>query len=103
MYSWQVEYIALLLETDESKLPRRLYEAIAAIEQRLLTPVEPGSAEDMAIKQASENNCSSQGRKVGFRSTLRLGIRSLRLYVPSYPHLGQTHLISVGISGFSGR
>jgi len=36
------------------KLPRRLYEAIAAIEQRLLTPVEPGGAEDMAIRQVQK-------------------------------------------------
>jgi hypothetical protein len=42
------------LETDDSKLPRRLYEAIAAIEQRLLSPVEPGSVEDQAIKQAQK-------------------------------------------------
>ena len=54
MYSWQVDYIAALLETDNSKLPRRLYEAIAAIEQRLLSPVEPGSVEDQAIKQAQK-------------------------------------------------
>ena len=54
MYSWQIDYIAALLETDESKLPRRPYEAIAAIEQRLLSPVEPGSVEDQAIKQAQK-------------------------------------------------
>ena len=54
MYSWQVDFIAALLETDDSKLPRRLYEAIAAIEQRLLIPVEPGSIEDRAIKQAQK-------------------------------------------------
>jgi hypothetical protein len=50
----QVDYIAALLETDNSKLPRRLYEAIAAIEQRLLSPVEPGREEDQAIKQAQK-------------------------------------------------
>jgi hypothetical protein len=54
VYSWQIDYIAALLETDDSKLPRRLYEAIAAIEQRLLSPVEPGSVEDQAIKQAQK-------------------------------------------------
>ena len=54
MYSWQVDYIAARLETDDSKPPRWLYEAIAAIEQRLLSPVEPGSVEDHAIKQAQK-------------------------------------------------
>lgn len=28
MYSWQVDYIAALLETDDSKLAWRLYEAM---------------------------------------------------------------------------
>ena len=54
VYFWQIDYIAALLETDDSKLPRRLYEAIAAIEQRLLSPIEPGSMEDQAIKQAQK-------------------------------------------------
>ena len=54
MYLWQLDYIAALLETDDSMLPRRLYAAIAAIEQRLLSPVEPGSVEDHAIKQAQK-------------------------------------------------
>jgi ATP dependent DNA ligase domain len=54
VYLWQLDYIAALLETDDSMLPRRLYAAIAAIEQRLLSPVEPGSVEDHAIKQAQK-------------------------------------------------
>jgi hypothetical protein len=54
VYSWQLDYIAALLETDDSKLPPRLYKAIAAIEQRLLSPIEPGSEEDQAIKQAKK-------------------------------------------------
>jgi hypothetical protein len=29
MYSWQHNYIAAILETDNAKGPRRLYEAIA--------------------------------------------------------------------------
>jgi hypothetical protein len=54
VYSWQVDHLAALLETDDSMLPRRLYAAIAAIEQRLLSPVEPESVEDQAIKQAQK-------------------------------------------------
>jgi hypothetical protein len=54
VYSWQPDYIAALLETDESQAKRRLYEAIAGIEQRLLSPVEPGSIEDQALKQAQK-------------------------------------------------
>jgi hypothetical protein len=52
MYSWQLDYIAALLEVDESKANRRLYEAISAIEQRLLAPLEAGSADEVALRQA---------------------------------------------------
>jgi hypothetical protein len=52
MYSWQLDYIAALLEVDESKSHRRLYEAISAIEQRLLAPIESGSPEELALRQA---------------------------------------------------
>ena len=54
MFSWQGDYIAALLETDESKLTPRVYEAIAAIEQRLLTPLDPHSEEALTIKQAQK-------------------------------------------------
>jgi hypothetical protein len=42
------------LETDDSKLAHRTYEALAAIEQRLLSPVEPGSDEEKAFKAAQK-------------------------------------------------
>jgi hypothetical protein len=54
MYSWQLDYIAAVLETEDSRIARRIYEAIASIEQRLLSPVEPGSAEEQALKQAQK-------------------------------------------------
>ena len=54
MYSWQPDYIGALLETDDSKLAHRTYEAVAAIEQRLLSPLEPGSDEEKALKTAQK-------------------------------------------------
>ena len=54
VYSWQPDYIGALLETDDSKLAHRTYEALAAIEQRLLSPVEPGSDEEKALKTAQK-------------------------------------------------
>jgi hypothetical protein len=51
MYSWQPDYIAAILETDDTKLPHRLYEAIAAIEQRLLSPVEAGTLRVRATRR----------------------------------------------------
>jgi hypothetical protein len=54
VYSWQYDYIGALLETVDSKLGHRVYEALAAIEQRLLSPVEPGSDEEKALKTAQK-------------------------------------------------
>jgi hypothetical protein len=64
MYSWQVDYIAALLKTYDSKIPRRTYEAIAAIEQRLLSPVEAGGAEDLALKQAQKVIAAMKAEKL---------------------------------------
>jgi hypothetical protein len=46
------DHIATILETDPARVSHRLVEAIAAIEQRLLSPVEAGSDEEKALKQA---------------------------------------------------
>ena len=54
MYSWQPDYIGALLETDDSKRAHRVLEALVAIEQRLLSPVEPGSDEEKALKTAQK-------------------------------------------------
>ena len=54
MYLWQQNYIAAILETDDTKLPHLIYEAIAAIEQRRLSPVEAGSDEDKALTRAQK-------------------------------------------------
>ena len=51
-YAWQEPYIAAVRETDDEKMLGRILEATSAIEQRLLSPVEPGSEEDRAIKKA---------------------------------------------------
>ena len=39
-YSWQQAYLAAVLETDNDLMPLRIYEALAAIEQRLLSPMD---------------------------------------------------------------
>jgi hypothetical protein len=39
-YSWQQTYLAAVLETDNDLMPLRIYEALAAIEQRLLSPMD---------------------------------------------------------------
>ena len=64
MYSWQVDYIAALLEKDESRIRHHVDKAIAAIEQRLLSPIDPGSVEYQALKQAQKVLKELQTEKV---------------------------------------
>jgi hypothetical protein len=52
IYAWQEPYMAAVRETDDANMPGRILEATSAIEQRLLSPVEPGSEEDRAIQNA---------------------------------------------------
>ena len=49
-YLWEEPYIAAIYETDDANMAGRILEATSAIEQRLLSPVEPGLEEDRAIK-----------------------------------------------------
>jgi hypothetical protein len=51
-YAWQNAYMAAVCETDNGLMMIRIYEALAAIEQRQLTPVEPGSDEERALEAA---------------------------------------------------
>jgi len=40
LYPWQVAYLAVVCETDDSLMDGRILEARAALEQRLLSPIE---------------------------------------------------------------
>ena len=51
-YLWQNAYMAAVCGTDNGLMMIRIYEALAAIEQRRLTPVEPGSEEERALEAA---------------------------------------------------
>jgi hypothetical protein len=51
-YTWQAAYKAAILETDNFVMPLRIYEALAAIEQRRLSDLEPGSDEERALEDA---------------------------------------------------
>lgn len=52
MYLWQDDYIAALAEMDPAKKRERVYKAVVAIEQRRLSPLEPGSDEFQALERA---------------------------------------------------
>jgi hypothetical protein len=51
-YTWQAAYNAAILETDNAMMPVRIYEALAAIEQRRLSDLEPGSDEERALEDS---------------------------------------------------
>jgi hypothetical protein len=65
-------YLDAVFETDEAKIPIRVYEAIAAIEQRLLRPMEACSSEGIALQDAQSGiPVLKFGREldIGLRST----------------------------------
>ena len=51
-YTWQAAYRAAILETDNAAMSLRIYEALAAIEQRRLSELEPEGEEDRALEAA---------------------------------------------------
>ena len=52
LYWWEVCYVEAVIETDQNLKLVRIKEALEAIEQRLLRPIRPSSAEDTRIKLA---------------------------------------------------
>jgi hypothetical protein len=53
MYGWQSACFRAVVETDNSLITERIYEAISAIEQRRRSgPVESNSDEDCALNDA---------------------------------------------------
>ena len=51
-YLWQTVSFAAALETDNAAMPTRIYEALAAIEQRRLNPIEAGGIEERELENA---------------------------------------------------
>ena len=49
-YWWEIPYILAILQTDEPSMHNALFEAIAAMEQRRLTPVN--ATEEIALAGA---------------------------------------------------
>jgi hypothetical protein len=54
VYLWQDEYIRALAERNPEKQMQMVYQAMVAIEQRRLSPLEAGSEEDQAIERAEK-------------------------------------------------
>jgi hypothetical protein len=64
-YSWQAAYRAAILETDNAAIPGRIYEALAAIEQRRLSDLEPGCDEDHALEDAERGLLALKAERLG--------------------------------------
>jgi hypothetical protein len=54
IYAWQQAYLAAVCETDDAKMMGRILEARAAIEQRLLVPIEEDSVEHRDLLAAQK-------------------------------------------------
>jgi hypothetical protein len=72
-YSWQTVYLAAVLETDDAAMPTRIYEALAAIEQRLLSPIETGGIEHRAIEDAQRGLLTLKAERTASISDVNLG------------------------------
>ena len=53
-YAWHSAYLAAVLETDQARMPERIYEAQKALQERLDNPVEIPTPELTAIKNARQ-------------------------------------------------
>jgi hypothetical protein len=53
-YLWFETYMNAICETDNNRIASRILEARSALEERLLSPVRPGSDEEKAIKNAQK-------------------------------------------------
>jgi hypothetical protein len=63
-YSWQVAYQAAILETDDAAMSLRIYEALAAIEQRRLSDLEPESEENRALEDAEQGLLALKAERI---------------------------------------
>ena len=63
-YLWLPAYTSAVLETDDALMPTRIYEALAAIEQRLLSPIETDSIEYRGIENAQRGLLTLKAERV---------------------------------------
>jgi hypothetical protein len=63
-YLWLPAYLSAVLETDNALMPTRIYEALAAIEQRLLSSIEVGSDERREIENAQRGLLTLKAERV---------------------------------------
>jgi hypothetical protein len=63
-YLWTPAYLCAVLETDNTLLSTRIYDALAAIEQRLLNPIEAGGDESKEIENAQRGLLTLKAERI---------------------------------------
>jgi hypothetical protein len=67
-YRWLSADMPAVLEADDVAMPTRIYEALAAIDQRLLSPIEAGGIESREIENAQRGLLALKAERVGDES-----------------------------------
>jgi hypothetical protein len=70
-YSWRPHYLAAMLETHNALMSIRIYEALAAIEQRRPSLIATDGVEERAMEDAQKGASGAQGRASGRRKCSR--------------------------------
>jgi hypothetical protein len=65
-YLWLPAYLSAVLETDNALMPSRIYEALAAIDQRLLSPLEADEYKE--IENAQRGLLALKAERVDYSS-----------------------------------
>jgi hypothetical protein len=63
-YIWQAAYQAAVLETDNAAIALRIYEALAAIEQRRLSYLDIGEEENRALEDAEQGLLALKAERI---------------------------------------
>ena len=76
-YPWRAAYVSAILEVDDAQITERIYEAIAAIELRRLSPWKINDDEKHALDAADEGIqalVSERAEKLVWTVRLNLGL-----------------------------
>jgi hypothetical protein len=63
-HPWHAAYQAAILETDNDAMSLRIYEALAAIEQRRLSYLEIDAEEDRALEDAERGLLALKAERI---------------------------------------
>jgi hypothetical protein len=68
-YSWVPAYLSAVLETDNARMPTRVYEALTAIEQRRPSLTAADGIEEREIENAQRGLLTLKAERIGGENT----------------------------------